>query len=346
MPTLYFTFLLLIYSFVIVSASDYTYKQSVDAATEAQLIAAGDKVLEDIKAGKPFDPRIQAFNIIASNPQKKGLLDKLKGKDLTLTLTGKAGKGSEEERQLRREYLAQVIALFWKIYDLGRKQGEVAESAAYVLLDPGRKVYSFLKSYVDMASKQSPSFAYDRDPKKNKSSHFKPFSPLSQWGIDMRFSGDQAALKLLPYGKQHMLFGALEYYKTHPEIFFWKIEYYGIASPSETVAHGIQFLKAQFRSSKDKANSRVEKVIRSNVVQAYLDTVEKLPAAVQTKFKTDSPDTVRDIIFKAKELKKAGVMSETQYRNLMDAVKVSYPKDNEIALALRQGSEIIIDLGS
>jgi hypothetical protein len=300
----------------------------------------GDQLIKGIYQNQDLT-QIKVFPLFSPNKENKGIVEKLKGIDISII--GEKSQGTEEEKAARREMLAQVIAIMWKLYDMGRKQGEDARSASYKLIDPEGKVYAFLRKYVSMANQQNPVFAYERNPQKAQSSHYKSVSPESQWGVDVRFYANQASLGLLPYGKSHLLFGKLSIDPSQPNLLFVKFEDYGIAAPSETVLHGIAYLRAQLRSASEKAATRVENTIRPEIVREYLDIVSQLSPQEQAKFKTDQAESVRDILLTVNAIVKELPQFKTAQEHLLQTLNTLYPNDKE-NLSYRTGNEIIIDM--
>jgi hypothetical protein len=332
----------LIFSFITASASTYDYVKKVDPQLESQLISMGDKLLKALYQNQDLK-QFTAFTLFAQTQTKKNFFSKLKNADVTIL--GKKSVGTEEDKGDRRETLAKIIAMMWKIYDVARKRGEDGTSTSYKLIDPQGKLFNYLKNYVALASQQSNVFAYDRDPKKNKSSHYKNVSPEGQWGIDVRFYANQSSLDIFPQDKSHCLFGKLSIDPNQPNILFIKFEHHGIAAPSEVVAHGINYLKSQMRTAAQKSNTRIEKTVRPEIIQKYLNLVAQMTPQDQAKFKTDDAETVREMLVTANAVAQALPQFKRAQEELMQTAKSIYPTDGDLIWD-RTGNEIIIDMRS
>lgn len=140
----------------------------------------------------------------------------------------------------RQDYLTQVASVVWAVKDLADKQGDHFARGSIKIKDPSSKLFGFLKGYVQFSTKaENPGFllgandfAYNRD---KLSSHYTTFE-TEQYGIDMRFTGGQPALEILPCsGDSHLLFGRV---KIKDEWYtFIKAEPVGLAYPLESLEH-------------------------------------------------------------------------------------------------------------
>ncbi len=273
----------------------------------------------------------------------KGNLTDIKVLPLLVSENGKKKRGSKKtEKEIevsaaRQEYLAKIVAVVWYIHKKGQEQGVKGSSVSYKIVDGGQKLYQFLRKYVQVASKQSKYFAYDRSPKKNKSSHYKEESPASQFGIDIRFEAKMKSIALLPHKKKHVLFGKIVFLgEKHPELVFVKFEEYGIAAFSEKVNHGVSFFKSLTRSKKSQAKKRIEKVIIPVVAKKYLELINK---ASKEKIEELSLDKPRSIKTMADALKK---LSKGAFKEFIKTLKSQYKHDKEYA-RWRSGNEVIIE---
>lgn len=324
-------------------ASDLSYIKEVNSELESHLVKAGEELLQALSQGKSVD-QIRVLPLLLIKDKKKSLFSKAKALDPSLLFKkSKAVAGGDEKR---REELAKIVALMWKIRAVGKERGEDAVSASYKLIDPGNKVYAFLKSYVNLAKTHASSFAYERDPKKGKSSHYIKESPESQFGIDIRFQANQSSLPLLPYKKVHLLFGKLKM-KESPrnDLLFVKFESQGIASPIETVKHGVNYLKTLLKTSKEKLSGRIEKVIRPEVIQAYLALTDKLSSLEKSIVQPDQASTVAQILEISKKIMTLNPAFKATAEKVYEAVQSLYPHDGSYS-GIRTGNEIIIDLGT
>ena len=132
-----------IFTHISAYASTFNYITKVDGQVESQLISMGDKLLRALYQNQDLN-QFTVFPMFTTSPGKQSAFSRLKITDLSI-LTKKS-KGTEEEKDDRREMLAKIIAMMWKIYDIGRKQGEdSALSSSYKLIDPQGKLYNYLK---------------------------------------------------------------------------------------------------------------------------------------------------------------------------------------------------------
>ena len=123
-------------------ASNLNYVKKANAALQAKLIVKGEEVIQAIYAGGDLS-KIKVFDLIATNPkEKKGFFKKIKKVDLSLIT--KKSKATEEQKAVRREYLAKILAILWKINEVGKKQGVTGSSVSYKVIDGGDKLYRFL----------------------------------------------------------------------------------------------------------------------------------------------------------------------------------------------------------
>ncbi len=327
------------------NASDLKYIKKVNQSLEAQLIAKGNEVIQAIYSGSDLS-KIKVLPLISTPPKKKkkGFLKKLT--KVNITLLGKKSKANEIQKALRREYLAKVVAVIWKIYDVGKKQGVTGSSVSYKIIDNGKKLYLFLKGYVDMAKSHSSSFAYDRNPAKKLSSHYKEESPESQFGVDIRFYANQSSLSILPHKKKHLLFGRLYFQGgTSPDLLFVKFEEYGIGALSEKVAHGFNFLKNLARSKADLSKKRIEKVILPAIAKRYLEIVEKVPKELRTKFFLSKPKSIKTMLESVRILAQEKPNFQSNEKRFLDFLKQQYPHDDTY-IKWRSGNEVIMKLSN
>lgn len=316
------------------SSIDYVQNISPDKATE--LVKKGDELLRSIYTNQ--DPNsIDVISLLTQGTLKKTFT--LKGKDLSILF--KRSKADEEGKQARRDILAQVIAIVWKIYDMGGVKQ--SSSISYKVIDKDNKLYNFLKSYAEFANAQEAVFAYDRDPKKSKSTHYKEYSPEGQWGVDMRFFANQASLPLLPMGKKHLLFGKLVMDKNQPGLLFIKIEDSGIAVPSEIISHGLSFLKTKIRSKAELNETRSEKSLQPEILDKYTALISKLSPEDKKRFDVESTNSVRDIVLKSEQIALVKNELVTLRDDLMATLRNLYPNDGD-NIKWRTGNEVIVDL--
>jgi len=333
----------LLISHLTVHSSDLAYVKEVDSSLEAQLIKIGGELLQALSQDQNID-QIQVLPLLLIKDKKKSLFSKAKSLDPSLLFKKSKATAAGDER--RREHLAKIIAIMWKIRAIGKERGEDAVSASYKLVDPNNKLYTFLKSYVSLAKAHASSFAYERDPKKGKSSHYIDESPESQFGLDIRFQANQSSLPLLPYKKIHLLFGKIKIKESSQDnLLFIKFESQGIASPVETIKHGINYLKTFLRSSKEKLSARIEKVVRPEIVQAYLLLTNNLSPSEKSMVQADLATTVGEILSTSKKIMAMKPSFKEAGGKIYQIVKSLYPHDGSYS-ELRTGNEIIIDLST
>lgn len=326
-----------------VSASDskdskIIYKKALSKSDESKLIEDGGKLFQALyKSPDIKSANVDPLSVLTEKGKKSGLL---KGKDVTLAL--KKSKGSEEEKAKRREDLARIIAMSWKVAAIGKKEAGNPTSISYKIVDKDGKFYQYLLGYEQFANKMSSSFAYDRNPAHKKSSHYKDVSPESQYGIDIRFYASQKSLNLLPLKKAHILFGKLVIGAGQPNLLFLKFESHGISALSETVRHGIALIKSRMRSKKDLQQQRIERIIPDTIGKLYISIVEKLPKAEQAKY-FNQGSTIRGMILALRELSAANSQYADDEKNFVEQLKKQYPNDGSY-LQWRTGNEIIIDM--
>lgn len=325
-------------------ASNLDYVKKIDTQLQQQLISKGDQIIQAIYSGADLSA-IKVFDLIASKPKKKkNFLKKLIKKDITLAL--KKSNASESQKAERREYLSKILAIIWKLHDLGEKQGVTGSSVSYKLVDDGAKLYRFLRDYVTLAKQHSSTFAYDRNPKKNRSSHYTEESPESQFGIDMRFYANQSSLELLPHSKKHLLFGKLVFKETqHPNLLFVKFEEYGIGALSEKIAHGFAYLKYKASSQATLIGKRIENVVLPHIIESYLAIVKKVPKPLSSKIFLSTPRSIKTMIDSLNALAKEQATFQKDQQTFLSTLKKQYPDDGD-NIRWRSGNEVILKLPS
>jgi hypothetical protein len=318
-------------------ASEIQYINKVTPQLAGELTGVGGQLLHSLYQGHNVNA-IDAFKLFkVSDVKKKGFT--LKGKDVTIL--GKKSNADEAQKAARREMLARIIAIAWKIDSLA--DDKTATNVSYTIIDPGHRLYNFLMSYYNLAAPQSSVFAIDRNPAQNKSSHHKAFSPEGQKGLDVRFFANQASLNLLPRGFKHILFGKLVITSSQPDLLFMKFESAGIAATSEKIAHGLSFIKSRLRSKAQLSAARIERVIPDQVYNGYMAMVNKLTPAQKAALKVDDADNIREMVLKAMQMVHTRADLKPLLDQLMATLKQLYPHDGANVM-FRIGNEYIIDL--
>lgn len=330
---------------------------------DKKLIAAGELYLRQVYTG--VDHTSGGFTAL----ELFSLNDTLKKQTRTSStaksdplLIGKKAKGTTAAIQERQELLARIIAIMWQLDTKAASQGEGFTSGSFKVIDPGYKLYNYLRGYVTLARTQSSSFAYERNPQKGQSSHYKDASPESQFGIDVRFEANESSLQLLPQRKSHIIFGKLSMNSSaNLPLLFIKLETRGLGSLSDKINHGIGFLKTRADSKELLERTRKEKYIKPEIQDAY-NKVFTLFKTFDSKDQKDSSkkplmsekpkniSSMIEMINNAQTIQnpssktQAALLSfKTAGQNFMDLLAKIYPNDKE-NVALRTGHEVILDL--
>ncbi|BDC34922.1 hypothetical protein Noda2021_08800 [Candidatus Dependentiae bacterium Noda2021] len=179
----------------------------------------------------------------------------------------------------QEEYLNSIISVIWSLYGSALTKQQGFTEGTFVIQDTDFKLYNFLMGYVkkvnpqitgtitDPASTSSNNpFAYSRI-----SSHYKDEQKkFRQYGIDVRYDKNSAALALLPIGKRHIVFGKIEDAQNRNLIYI-KPENYGIYSTYEKAMHGKEFVQAQSVKMLPKFKNLLREDI-FNTLQEYIGT--------------------------------------------------------------------------
>jgi hypothetical protein len=130
----------------------------------------------------------------------------------------------------QQDYAHDIVALIWVFYEQALQWKQAFHRGTFVFKDPGLRVYSFLRGYVDRFGSPHKRvhgmisfnpFAYPRC-----STHFAEVSKKhQQYGIDVRFGARGKLQYILPANKAHLLFGIVDEQK---ELIFLKPESAGV----------------------------------------------------------------------------------------------------------------------
>lgn len=330
---------------------------------DKKLTAVGELYLRQVYTGTDYTSggfkALELFSLNESLKQQTRTSSTAKSDPL---LIGKKSKGTTLESQEQQELLARIIAIMWKLNAKAASQGEGFTSGSFKVIDPGYKLYNFLLKYVNLARKQSSSFAYERNPQKGQSSHYKDASPESQFGIDVRFEANESSLQLLPQSKSHIIFGKLTINSNSKlPLLFIKLEALGLGSLSDKINHGIGFLKTRADSKELLERTRKEKYIKPEIQAAY----NKVFAIFKTFERKDQQDHSRkplmvekpknissmiEMLNNAQMIQSSSFRTQTALSSLktegqkfMELLANIYPNDKD-NIALRTGHEVIIDL--
>ncbi|AIL13295.1 hypothetical protein IM40_06975 [Candidatus Paracaedimonas acanthamoebae] len=335
----------------------------IRSGLDKKLTAAGELYLRQVYTGTDYTAggftALELFSLNDSLKQQTRTSSTAKSDPL---LIGKKAKGTTSEIQERQELLARIIAMMWQLDAKAAAQGEGFTSGSFKIIDPGYKLYNFLLKYVKLARSQSSSFAYERNPQKGQSSHYKDASPESQFGIDVRFEANESSLQLLPQSKSHIIFGKIAISPNSKlPLLFIKLETIGLGSLSDKINHGIGFLKTRADSKELLERTRKEKYIKPEIQEAY----NKVFAIFKTFDSKDQQDHSKKPLMAEKPknissmiemLNNAKMIQSTSSKTqaslasfkaegqkFMDLLAKIYPNDKE-NIFLRTGHEVIIDL--
>ncbi|OJX04006.1 MAG: hypothetical protein BGO76_06200 [Caedibacter sp. 38-128] len=343
------------------SASSH-HPATIQNGLDKKLTAAGELYLRQVYTGMDYTAggftALELFSLNESLKQQTRTSSTAKSDPL---LIGKKAKGTTSDIQKRQELLARIIAIMWQLDAKAAAQGEGFTSGSFKVIDPGYKLYNLLLQYVKLARTQSSSFAYERNPQKGQSSHYKDASPESQFGIDVRFEANESSLQLLPRSKSHIMFGKLTIADSKLPLLFIKLESLGLGSLSDKINHGIGFLKTRTDSKDLLERTRKEKYIKPEIQEAY----RKVFAIFKTFDSKDQQDNSKkplmaekpknissmiEMINKAKMIQTSSSKTQAalssfkaEGQKFMDLLATLYPNDKE-NISLRTGHEVIIDL--
>jgi hypothetical protein len=359
----YFLTLLVVF---ILEKNGYTsshHPTVIQAGLDQKLIAAGELYLRQVYTGIDHTAGgFTALELFSLNDALKKQARTSSTAKIDPLLITKKSNGTAAEVQQRQEILARIVAIMWQLDIKALGQGEGFTSGSFKLIDPGFKLYNYLISYVKLARTQSSSFAYERNPQKGQSSHYKDASPESQYGIDVRFEANESSLQLLPHRKSHIIFGkiVIDPKSTTPLIFI-KLETIGLGSVSDKINHGMGFIKTRFDSKEKLEETRKEKYIKPDIQKVY----SKAFAIFRTFDTKDQQDSSKKLLMAEKPknisgmiemLNKAKMVQSSspktqaalpslnlEVQNFMKLLDTLYPNDKD-SISLRTGHEVIIDL--
>ncbi|OJX11192.1 MAG: hypothetical protein BGO77_04050 [Caedibacter sp. 37-49] len=330
---------------------------------DKKLTAAGELYLRQVYTGYDYTAGgFSALELFSLNDSLKKQTQTSSTAKIDPLLIAKKSKGTPAQIQERQELLARIIAIMWQLDAKAAAQGESFVSGSFKVIDPGYKLYNFLLKYVKLAKSQSGSFAYERNPQKGQSSHYKDASPESQFGIDIRFEANESSLQLLPQSKSHLMFGKLAINSTSKlPLIFIKMEIHGLASLSDKISHGIGFLKTRTDSKDLLERTHKEKYIKPEIQEAY----SKAFAIFKTFDSKDQKNSSKKPIMDEKPKNISGMIEmlnnakmiqmpspktqaalpifKAEEQKFMDLLAKLYPNDKE-NISVRTGHEVIIDL--
>lgn len=312
-----------------------------------ELVKLGDQVLRDLYSHRSIDltqknyfEEIQkSYGTEITNSQYSTLAAWAPSNLLRYALSS----GDEPYIKTRKNHLAAIIAVVWKLNDM---MGENAfERGSFTLIDPEHRLYNFLLGYVKLTTGYdnpqalpflltSCNFAYRRDPQIYGSSHHVYHCPESQFGIDMRFDPHGGVLKLLPYNATHFLFAKLNLGDQKENLLFIKWEEIGMGSLGATLSHGIHFGHSQ---SNVKAEARREKDIKSEITLEF-GKLRDLNTTIE------QPTTIWEMIKIAKGVAENDLLSipirnaATDFSNFVTKLYPHTPNH------IRCGNEAILDM--
>jgi len=211
---------------------------------------------------------------------------------------------------------------------LAQKASRVADAATLGFFKT--KPTTVMGNFSAVFSKTS-QFAYCRSPDSMipGSSHHKKRC-LEQYGIDLRFRGNESALGLFPNGRTHLLFGQL--WIGEESLTFAKIEEEGLGNTFEACKHALSYAKSFAKAGQVEEGSRQE---NDNLLmpewKAYCEA-----AGIKSGVKT-----VHEIVYMLIS-SKSSPAADVKKRAFLDKAFELYGHD-EYQLLLRTGHEVIID---
>lgn len=266
----------------------------------------------------------------------------------------------------QEEYLNSIISIIWSLYGSALNKEQGFTEGTFVIQDTDFKLYNFLMGYVKKVNPQitgtitdpaatssNNPFAYSRI-----SSHYKDEQKgFRQYGIDIRYDKNSAALALLPIGKRHIVFGKIEDGQNRNLIYI-KPENYGIFTLYEKGMHGVEYFQAQAVKLVPKLEKLVSKNIIKNI-QEYVGTdddqmyrkervplefLQKFSAAIKPFCKTAK---VQDeyLTRAAKKGIKFSVSRDMPDENVMKQIHEQVGKEFDALydyIYLRSGREVIL----
>lgn len=255
----------------------------------------------------------------------------------------RAVRGDSQHSKERRDFLCGVLCISWAIYQVSRYLGFDARRCSYkVPGNVGIIAFNVMFTYAQFATGvhnpgyllpgASNSFAYRRDPTTGQSSHYK--SDPNQFGIDIRFSGENYPLGLLPFGKPHILFGILNANKV--TALFLKFEDAGLGSVQEFAEHSLHFV----HSGHVEGVTYREKDIPEKMVSVYETLCKQFE--LEAKRKPDVSDiwnAFEELKGRVKRVNDRQVLDE-MYNNFMDVAREN--RYDLETLKIRRGNEVIL----
>ncbi len=136
--------------------------------------------------------------------------DALQNKDANIRLGEAVFKGEEIKDKTKEE---QAVGLIWYLTDLAEKKAPQFKEGTFVIHDPNKVIFNFLKTMEQADLRISTHFA----------------------GVSSKHFGVNIDAGMLPRGKQHLLFGELE--KDLSGFTFIKPENYGVKGTQHFLGH-------------------------------------------------------------------------------------------------------------
>jgi len=190
-------------------------------------------------------------------------------KEESMALQPEKGAAKEKE-EIRQSYLSSIISVVWCLYDCALRMGDAFEQGAFN--QENKNLYDFFMRYIIFVNRGHEKLgllggncnhphAYQRI-----SSHLKGLAKgknIHQYGIDIRFSENEAARNFLPNKMTHLLFIP---YGPEDHKFILKPEDDCMYNFSEIFSHGIGLGRSKyetlFGSSDDEKHQRKERIPR------------------------------------------------------------------------------------
>ena len=221
----------------------------------------------------PIDNKVQPSFLIL-----KDVLDKNNVHDNIIKKLEELGYNntllSQNNQALNQQInILKMATLAHHLYEHAENNGKGFQRGSFTIQDDDGYFFDWLKKLAE----NTPDGCYSRKPSERKSSHYKDSD--EQYGVDIVLKPNNSPVNILPYGMHHILFGRVNK-GNNSKATFVKCENYGLATWSDLLLHGVEYLHTWVETSPYKYSNR-EKDLPGEIKDAINNINDILPQDIQ-----------------------------------------------------------------